>query len=141
MNNRHFSYLEKEAALPCASGSRYKDDFQLVTEGNNMTLKKVGRTDTQKVIQSYRDAVDLGKMIERYKRGDQDAFTRGSRGFYADVSGMTTDLAESIENNRLAAEYMAAAQNAAKADDQNAAKADDQNAAKADQNAAASKEV
>ena len=113
MNKNNFAYLNKEPAIPCPSGSPLKDEFQLVTEGNNMTLKKVGTINIQKKIESYRDSVDLGKMIERYKRGDTSALNRGNGGFYADVSDMSSDLAEQIENQRVAAEYIVQAQNAA----------------------------
>lgn len=110
MNKNNFVYLQKEPAIPCLGGSPIKDEFQLVTEGNNLSLKKVGTINVQKQIESYRDSVDLGKMIERYKRGDTSALNRGNGGFYADVSGMSTDLAEQIENQRIAAEYLAKAQ-------------------------------
>ena len=109
MNKNNFAYLKKESAIPCPGGSPVKDEFQLVTEGNNLSLKKVGTINVQKQIESYRDSVDLGKMIERYKRGDSSALSRGNRGFYADVSEIDTDLAVQIENQRLAAEYMAQA--------------------------------
>lgn len=117
MNKNNFAYLNKESAIPCPSGSPVKDEFQLVTEGNNMTLKKVGTINIQKKIESYRDSVDLGRMIERYKRGDSSALNRGNGGFYADVSDMSTDLAEQIENQRIAAEYIAQAQNTAKVEE------------------------
>ena len=114
MNKNKFLYMQKESAIPCPSGSPIKDEFELVTEGNNMSLKKVGTINVQKQIESYRDSVDLGKMIERYKRGDTSALTRGAGGSFADVSEITPDLAVQIENQRIAAEYVAQAQAAAK---------------------------
>lgn len=113
MNKNKFAYLKKEPALPCPGGSPVKDEFQLVTEGNNLMLEKVGEINVQKQIESYRDTVDLGKMIERYKRGDTSALSRGNGGFYADISNINADLAEQIQNQRLAAEYFATAQKSA----------------------------
>lgn len=110
MNKNKFAYLKKEAALPCPPGSPLKDEHELVWEGNNMTLKKVGVINTQKQIESYRDSVDLGRMIERFKRGDDSALERG-KGFYEDVSNISPDLAEQINNQRMAAEYLSKSAN------------------------------
>lgn len=107
MNKNKFAYFRKEKALPTASGSAYKDEYELVMDGNNMKLRKVGRINVQEQIASYRDSVDLGKMIERFKRGDSTALQRNSNAFYADVSEVNTDLASVIGNNRIAADFMA----------------------------------
>lgn len=107
MNKNKFSYMDKEKAIPCPAGCCEKDEFQLVMDGNNKTLRKVGKINTQKLIESYRDAVDLGKMIERFKRGDNTALQRKNNAFFADVTGVDGDLARQIENQRLTAEYLA----------------------------------
>lgn len=98
-NKRTYSYLLKEKAVPCPSGSRYKDKNILVKNGNNLSLKKVGVIDTVEQIQSYRDGVDLQKMIARFQRGDETALSNGV-GFYADVSGFEPDVHVAMENTR-----------------------------------------
>lgn len=107
MNKNKFAYMRKEPAKPAPAGVRFKDENILVYEGNNMILKKVGQIDVQEQINSYRDGVDLGKMIERFKRGDTSAISR-KQGFYADATECPTDLASAINAQRVAAEYMAA---------------------------------
>lgn len=100
MNNRTFNYLARENAVPCPSGERYKDKCILVKNGDNLSLKKVGRIDTVEQIQSHHDGVCLQKMIERFNRtGDVGVFG-SSRGFYADVVGASDDLQETINNTR-----------------------------------------
>ena len=98
-NKRTYNYLSKEKAVPCPTGSKFKDKNILVKDGNNLSLKKVGVIDTVEQIQSYRDGVDLQKMIARFQRGDESALSRGV-GFYADVSGFSTDLHEVMNNTR-----------------------------------------
>lgn len=109
MNERTFNYLKKCPSLPCPSGSRFKEKHVIENDGNNYSLKKVGQIDTYEQIQSYEDGVSLARMIERYKRGDTSALSRGS-GFYADVSGFSDNPAEVINNTRgLAADAAARA--------------------------------
>lgn len=94
-----FSYMKKERAIPCPSGDRYKDEFKLEQNGNNLSLVKVGRVDVHEQIQSHRDAVSLSAMIERFKRGDTSALER-KKGFYADVTDFETNPAQVIQNGR-----------------------------------------
>lgn len=99
MNERTFNYLKKCSSLPCPSGSRFKDKHVLEQNGNNYSVRKVGVIDTYEQIQSYEDSVSLSRMIERYKRGDTSALSRGF-GFYADVSGFSDNPAEVISKTR-----------------------------------------
>ena len=100
MNKRTFDYLSREPAVPCPSGDRYKKKNILIKKGDNLSLKEVGRIDIQEQIQSHHDGVSLQKMIERFNRsGDPGVFSRGS-GFYADVSGYSTDMQEVINGIR-----------------------------------------
>lgn len=99
MHKRTFKYLEKEKAIPCPAGQRYKTVHTLVRDGNNLTLKEIGKIDIVEQIKSYEDGVSLAKMIERFKRGDDTALQRG-QAFYADVSGYETDSQIVVNNNR-----------------------------------------
>lgn len=99
MLKRDFAMFKNAPAIPCSSGSRVKDEHQLVMDGNNLTLKKVGEIDTQKQIASYVDGVSLSKMIERYKRGDASALDR-RQGFFADVRGFDDNPAAVIDATR-----------------------------------------
>lgn len=113
MKKRNFGFLEgRQPTPPCCPGSRFKPEYQLCQNGNNYTLKEVGKIDIQEQIASYEDGVSLSKMIERYKRGDESALTR-RKGFYADVSGMSDNPAEVISNTRA---LMKAASSAAPSD-------------------------
>lgn len=99
MQKRTFKYLEKEKAIPCPAGERFKKTHTLVRDGNNLTLKETGKIDIVEQIKSYEDGVSLAKMIERFKRGDSTAFQRG-QAFYADVSGYETDSQVVVNTNR-----------------------------------------
>ena len=100
MNKRTYLYLSKAEALPSPAGDRYKDKNILIKNGENLSLKKVGRIDTVEQINSHLDGVSLQKMIERFRRGDSSALTHGV-GFYADVSGYETDPRAVVNNTRL----------------------------------------
>lgn len=99
MNKRTYNYLSKDKAIPCPAGDRYKDKNILIKDGENLSLKKVGRIDTVEQINSHLDGVSLQKMIERFQRGDTSALSRNV-GFYADVSGYETDPRAVIDTTR-----------------------------------------
>ena len=99
MNKKTYCYLKKDKSLPCPSGDRLQVVNTVVRDGNNLILKKTGVVDIVEKIQSYRDGVELTKMIERYKRGDASALSHGA-GFYADVSGFSDDPLEVINQTR-----------------------------------------
>lgn len=115
MNERKYCYLNKDKSVPCPVGDRYKDKNILIKDGDNLSLKKVGRIDTVEQINSYEDGVSLQKMIERFQRGDTSALTRGV-GFYADVSGYEKDPRAVIENGRKLVSEIGNNSNAAQAD-------------------------
>lgn len=100
MNKRTFNYLSRVKAVPCPSGDRYKDKCILVKNGDNLSLKKVGRIDTVEQIQSHHDGVCLQKMIERFNRTGDTGVFGSSRGFYGDTVGASDDLQETINNTR-----------------------------------------
>lgn len=75
-------------------------------EGNNLTLVETGVLDIQEMIESYVDGVSLEKMIQRFRRGDESAFMR-KQAFYADVSGLPTDMMSVINTGRAATAILA----------------------------------
>lgn len=105
MKKNKFSCFERDVAIPCPSGERKKDRFMLVRKGNNMSLTKTGEVDIQEQIDSYEDGVSLPKMIERFRRGDTSALSRGE-GFYGDVSGFSPDVVDVLNNGQMVAEAL-----------------------------------
>lgn len=71
---------------PCHSGSRYVDEFQLVTEPDGNThLEKTGSKDLYQEIQSYKDGCLIDNIVRRAVNGDFSVLSRGS-----DVYGEAT---------------------------------------------------
>ena len=106
MRKRTFLYFLKDKAIPSPSGCRYVKQHTVKREGNNLTLVETGVLDTQEMIESYVDGVSLEKMIQRFRRGDESAFMR-KQAFYADVSGMPTDMLSVINTGRAASAILA----------------------------------
>lgn len=114
--HKTFGYLlNKEPSKPIScSGSRYRIKYELKRDGNNLRLVEVGKIDVQEQIASYEDSVDLGKMIQRFRNGDQSALNKRP-GQYIDVSMLPNDARLLIEQKRaeLLAQMNAAAAPAA----------------------------
>lgn len=94
------------------SGRRCRDQMCVVDDGpNGKHLEKVGETDQYQVIQSFRDEVDIKKIVERCAASGDMSMLQRVQGVYTDTSGLPKDLM-SMENLRLHVEGLYDAQSA-----------------------------
>lgn len=83
---------DRDASRSVPSGSRYKDEFQLVTEPDGNThLEVTGTKDVYKEIQSYKDGCMIENIVRRALNGDPTALSRHSDAF-GDVRFDANDL-------------------------------------------------
>lgn len=67
-------------------------------------LEKVGETDTQDLIDSYRDETDINRIVRRYTAGDTSVLAR-VQGVYFDATGAPSNLTTAFETVNLAKDY------------------------------------
>lgn len=105
MNERISRHNPVCGSSPTGCGIRPK--FAKRIEDGKARLVKVGETDQQALINSYKDECDFNRIVERYQNGDISALAR-VQGLYTDISGYPdnpTDLlnmpiqAQQILNN------------------------------------------
>lgn len=60
-----------------------------------LVLEPTGRENTYEYIQSFKDSVDIHKIMERFQAGDPTALQR-AQGFYADLSGVPETYADML---------------------------------------------
>ena len=83
---------DRDASRSVPSGSRYKDEFQLVTEPDGNThLEVTGTKDIYKEIQSYKDGCMIENIVRRALNGDPTALSRHAEAF-GDVRFDANDL-------------------------------------------------
>lgn len=93
------SYYSKKESIVSNPGSCMKTEYMLsVDEKGYETLKVTGETDVQKMIDSYKDMVDLDIVLERLNNGDESALEQ-VEGFYADVTGIPNNLQDVMNLN------------------------------------------
>lgn len=98
-----------ERCFNCA-GRRTRDQMSVVDDGpNGKHLQKVGETDQYQVIQSFRDEVDIRKIVERCVASGDMSMLQRVQGVYTDTTGLPKDLM-SMENLRLQVEGLYDAQ-------------------------------
>lgn len=96
---------------PCHSspvGSAIRDRFAKRVENGKVVLVKVGETDQQALINSYKDECDVNRIVERYANGDSSVLAR-VQGLYSDISGFAdnpTDLLNAPVKAREALEML-----------------------------------
>lgn len=92
------TYDRDPAELYCVpSGSRMKDEFQLVTEPDGNThLEKVGVTDIYQQIQSYREGCTIDNIVRRAVNGDPLALAK-HQGVFGDTRFDGQDLIQANE--------------------------------------------
>lgn len=88
------SYYNRRDEVFSNPGSAIKQEWQLVidSEGNESFVKS-GETNLYEKIQTYKDSVDVNKIIKRVMSGDTSVLEQ-VKGFHADVSQMQTDFRE-----------------------------------------------
>lgn len=86
-------YRTDRSRCYCSPGSRIADKMQPVSDSQGVRfLEKVGETNLYDYIQSFREEVDLKKIIERCMlTGDSSALNK-VQGSYCDVTGLSMDL-------------------------------------------------
>lgn len=83
---------DKDHGRSVPSGSRYKDEFQLVTEPDGNThLEKSGTKDLYQEIQSYIDSCTIENIVRRALNGDTTALGQ-RQGVYGDARFDANDL-------------------------------------------------
>lgn len=93
------TYYGDKKVEPSNPGSRFKPEYQLfIDEKGVEQLKKTGETDVQKMIDSYKEMVDLDVILERLNNGD-DSVLEQVEGFYADVSEIPVKLQDVMNLN------------------------------------------
>ena len=85
MNARNRSYHATSISSPAGSGIRSL--YKKVVEDGKAVLRKVGQTDAQALINSYKDECDVNRIVARCAQGDYSALAR-VQGLYTDISGM-----------------------------------------------------
>ena len=68
MNDRVSRYLSNRGFTACGSPTR--DRFVKDSSTNPPTLKKVGETDQQALIDSFKNECDVERIIARFQAGD-----------------------------------------------------------------------
>ena len=82
----------KADRFPCPSGSRYKDEFQLVTDPDgNSRLEKTGVKDVYQEIQSYKDGCTIENIVRRALNGDLSVLSARPP-VYGDTTFAANDL-------------------------------------------------
>lgn len=80
--------------VPVEAGSDMKEEFQAVfTPDGGKVLKKVGEFNLYKYIQSFADEVDVNRIVQAATSLADPSLLVRSKGVYADVSGVPSDLA------------------------------------------------
>lgn len=66
-----------------------------VDKEGRIVLEPSGKEDVYGYIQSFRDSVDIHKIMERFTAGDPTALSR-AQGFYADITDAPSNFAEML---------------------------------------------
>lgn len=89
-------YDEENFSCP---GNKYIYEYENVIEDGEKKVVAVRKIDIQQEIESYRDSVDIHKIVERFINGDVTALDR-AQAFYADVSQMPVKLQDVLSMNQ-----------------------------------------
>lgn len=86
MNARNRSYHAPSFPSPSGVGTRplFK---KCRNDDGRYCLRKVGETDQQALIDSYKDECDVNRIVQKCANGDFSALAR-VQGLYTDISGM-----------------------------------------------------
>lgn len=89
----------------CPSGGHRQPVYKRLRDPQGCAyLEKVGETDTQDLIDSYRDETDINRIVRRYTAGDTSVLAR-VQGVYFDATGAPTNLTTAFETVNLAKDY------------------------------------
>ena len=117
MNARNRTY--HASTVPAPAGSGIRPLYKKVVEDGKTVLRKVGQTDAQALINSYKDECDVNRIVARCAQGDYSALAR-VQGLYTDITGMpdnpTDAFALADVVNNLTPEKIAALQQTPESD-------------------------
>lgn len=103
MNDRYVH--RNRSRRPCPSGEHRQPIYKRLRDSQGCAyLEKVGETDTQDLIDSYRDETDINRIVRRYTAGDTSVLAR-VQGVYFDASGAPQNLTTAFETVNLAKDY------------------------------------
>lgn len=105
MNDRISRHNPVCGSSPTGCGLRPK--FVKRIEDGKARLVKVGETDQQALINSYKDECDFNRIVERYQNGDISALAR-VQGLYTDISGYPDNSTDLLNTPIKAAETLSA---------------------------------
>lgn len=89
----------------CPSGEHRQPIYKRLRDAQGCAyLEKVGETDTQDLIDSYRDETDINRIVRRYTAGDTSVLAR-VQGVYFDATGAPQNLTTAFESVNLAKDY------------------------------------
>lgn len=72
-------------------------------ENGRVVLEETGKVNLYEEIQSHADSVNINMILKRFTEGDTSALSR-VQGFYGDLTQMPTNLAESLNQIKIAEE-------------------------------------
>lgn len=103
MNDRYVH--RNHSRRSCPSGGHRQPVYKRLRDPQGCPyLEKVGETDTQDLIDSYRDETDINRIVRRYTAGDTSVLAR-VQGVYFDATGAPTNLTTAFETVNLAKDY------------------------------------
>lgn len=114
MNERILRHNPVCCSSPAGCGLRPK--FVKRIEDGKACLVKVGETDQQALINSYKDECDFNRIVERYQNGDLSALAR-VQGLYTDISGYPDNSTDLLNMPIKAADIISAISETQPADD------------------------
>lgn len=87
-------FRNRDKPIYSNSGSPMKPTYKMkVFDDGHRDLVETGMMNTDDIIQSHKDSVDLHLVLERFARGDVDVINRRSS-FFGDFTNMPTSLSE-----------------------------------------------
>ena len=102
MNERVSRYLSNRGFTACGSPTR--DRFVKDSSTNPPTLKKVGETDQQALIDSFKNECDVERIIARFQAGDSSALQR-VQGLFYDATNVPNEFTEQMNAAALAKQF------------------------------------
>lgn len=98
---------DRERSFSDSGCSDIPEFFSQIDDTGNIVLKKKGVTDLYAEIQSHRDSVDLGMILERFKQGDERAAARlqSVQGMFGDFATVPKTYAEMFNKTMAAQDY------------------------------------
>lgn len=102
MNERVSRYLSNRGFTACGRPTR--DRFVKDSSANPPTLKKVGETDQQALIDSFKNECDVERIVARFQAGDASVLQR-AQGLFYDATNFANEFTEQMNVAALAKQF------------------------------------